>query len=360
MKFKKPVVVIFGAGATKGGMEGEGKSFPLPPTDIDFFHVSNQLRVWEKGTVYFARNVLRSVRNLYDKTSGVGLEYYYRDIETRQEIVTFAPPRHNPKNWSIPIADLKELIRRVFIHTTCLLDDNMRYCLIKSKIHSEILDRLEKGDAIVTFNYDLLIEQSFSSNFNWHPSDGYGIKIEIGTEASNIWKDREKKESKCLLLKLHGSINWAKKKDKITLKDRPYRVKGRERANVAICPPSWRKPVDEEPYKLLWKQARNHLERAKTLIILGYSLPETDFLAQSFLKEIVETKRKPDKYEKVCRLEQLRLVDLDSEVRKKFIQLLNPAMDYKTHIFEYSSLKQFYESLSKPEAMPKPTPLAKK
>ena len=76
---KHPIVAIFGAGATRGGLVDH--SNPVPPLDSDFFDIAGQIH--EKGTGKLAEKVLHSVWELYGKTHAVGLEYYYRDIDTR-------------------------------------------------------------------------------------------------------------------------------------------------------------------------------------------------------------------------------------------------------------------------------------
>ena len=73
-----PTVLLFGAGASRGGLRGN--RLP-PPVDRDFFYVANQLT--GHGTPTLAKRVLRSVWELYNRVEGVGLEEYFREIETR-------------------------------------------------------------------------------------------------------------------------------------------------------------------------------------------------------------------------------------------------------------------------------------
>lgn len=115
MRLSHPVVVLFGAGATRGSLESS--ALPPPPVDTDFFEIAGQIKV--RGTLRLARRVLRDVRTLYNRFSGIGLENYYRDIETRERISTFAKTANKPKDWKKRRRDLEELIRRVVIHTTC-------------------------------------------------------------------------------------------------------------------------------------------------------------------------------------------------------------------------------------------------
>lgn len=213
---------------------------------------------------------------LYGRTAGIGLEEYYRDVETRALIQTFAKSANQPKNWSERQADFEELIRRVYIQTSCDLSvtPSKPY---KSKITSSILNVLQSGDTIAMFNYDLLIEESFKTNELWSPRDGYGM---AATNVTGDWcrkwleaRGGAKNLSKIRLFKLHGSLNWTLQPNQmIRLKERPYYVRTRNRQplfeEIAILPPGWNKRINRNPYKDIWRQARLKLEHCKTLVIL--------------------------------------------------------------------------------------------
>lgn len=340
MKFSRPVVMIFGAGATRGGLEG--KEGPPPPVDTDFFAIANQLR--GHGTPGFVRRVLKTVWDLYGRINGVSLERYYRDIETRAMIGKFAKTANQPKNWNKRRQDLEELIRRVYIHTTCNTNKQPTEPR-KSETHQKILGCLKKGDTIITFNYDLLIEESFETGRIWTPVDGYGADVQGKThDWCRIWlKNRENKkpsESKIRLLKLHGSLNWVLYRNRaIRLKPRPYAVGSGRIEKISVLPPGWNKRVDRNPYKLFWREARLRLEKCKTLIILGYSLPETDLLAQALFAEVVRTRVARKIY-----LKQLHIAEPNDSVKERFITLFTPALHFGGSLFKYRDLREFSDS----------------
>jgi hypothetical protein len=106
----------------------------------------------------------------------------------------------------------------------------------------------------MTFNYDLLIEESFSSAENWNPIDGYGIKTSGQTKGwTKRWLASKKYQkgmaSDLLLLKLHGSLNWESSPGGIKLKPRPYLVSTRNNKTryekVSILAPGWNKRIDK-------------------------------------------------------------------------------------------------------------------
>src|ERR1700734_285101 len=94
MKLLHPVVVLLGAGATRGAFQ---KNSVPPPLDADFFEIAGQIN--GHGTLRLARSVLSDVRSLYGRFSGVGLENYYRDIETRARIGGITRSANRPKEW---------------------------------------------------------------------------------------------------------------------------------------------------------------------------------------------------------------------------------------------------------------------
>lgn len=342
MKLAHPIAVIFGAGATRGALEKV--SDPPPPLDNDFFDIAGQLR--GHGTPALARRVLKSVWELYRKVSGISLEQYYRDVETRATIGQFAKTANQPKDWTRRRHALEELIRRVYIHTTCDMSGG-KVEPRKSDLHKTILGNLGNGDTIITFNYDLVIEESFDLKPSWNPIEGYGDRAQGRTfDWCRNWLTDHKiqdsrKSTKLIILKLHGSLNWTLYRNKkIRLKPHPFVVRTRTGRpsveKVSVLPPGWNKRIDRNPYKLFWRQARLRLEKCKTLVIIGYSLPETDLLAQALFAEVVRTREARKVY-----LKQLHVADPDQVVKDRFIKLFRPALYAHGMVFKYQNLDEF-------------------
>lgn len=340
MKLLHPVALLLGAGATRGALRFK---HPPPPVDSDFFEIAGQIK--GHGTPRLARTVLTDVWKLYGKVSGIGLETYYRDIETREKIGSFAKTANKPKDWPKRKVALEELIRRVIIHTTCKSRDG-HLDPVKSKVHGRILAKLEKGDSVLTFNYDMVIEESFRSAGIWTPVGGYGERFHgIRGGWCRKWLEARNspitQRSKIRLLKLHGSINWRLYKSReVRLKDRPFVVRSRgksaSRETVSILPPGWNKRIDTNPYKPLWKEARLKLERCKTIVIAGYSLPEADVLAKALFNEVIRTRAARRQF-----LKQLHLADPNDSVKQKFAELFVPALNAQSKIFRYSGIEEF-------------------
>jgi hypothetical protein len=342
MKLHHPAVFLFGAGATRGGLEDN--KIP-PPVDTDFFDIAGQVR--GHGTPNFAKSVLRDVWALYRRISGVSLEAYYRDIETREKIDTFAKSRHRPKDWQRRRRTLEELIRRIIIHTTCDTTAAPHAPRV-SKHHKTILKELQEGDTLLTFNYDTVIEEAFDSADKWSPVDGYGPEV-FGRRLdwARKWLRNRRasstQESRILLIKLHGSLSWELyRTKKVRMKPRPYVVRPGKRETISILPPGWDKEIARNPYKQLWQQARSRLESCKSLIVIGYSLPETDLLARALFAEVVRRREVGGKH-----LKQLHIADPSATTVQRLLDLFNPALGAQGHVFRYSGgIREFADKLT--------------
>jgi hypothetical protein len=344
MNLARPAVFIFGAGATKGGLSNHSVS---PPVDTDFFDIANQLD--GHGTPTLAKYVLKNVWELYGRTSGIALEAYYRDIETREKIGLFAKTRNKPKDWQRRRKDLEELIRRVVVHTTCDTAHSPHTPRV-SQSHQTLLKQLRKEDAILTFNYDTVIEESFENADIWSPVDGYGPnvyghRLAWGKKWLSSRGARPDQPSKVELLKLHGSLNWVlDSNSQVRLKPHPYTVRTRDGHpifdKVSILPPGWNKRIDRNPYKQFWRIARRKLEQCQSLIIIGYSLPETDLLARALFAEVVRARKAQNHA-----LKQLHLADPNAVITQRFIDLFTPTLGATGHVFKYSCIDQLAQRL---------------
>lgn len=344
MNLARPTVFIFGAGATRGGLASQTTP---PPVDADFFEIAREIR--GHGTERLTRTVLSDVWKLYGRTNGIGLESYFRDIESRARIYKFTTTANKPKDWQRRQDNLEELIRRVIIHTTCDASTG-HFKPLSSKLHTKILNTVERHDTVVTFNYDLVIEESFEDVGIWCPIDGYAQDVHgITNEWCRKWIETRggsrKSRGRIDVLKLHGSINWSLyNNSQIKLKDRPFVVRTRNSKvvfeDVSILPPGLNKRIDKNPYNSLWSNARLDIEQCDSLAIIGYSLPDTDVLALALFSEIVRLRATRKHF-----IKQLHLVDPIDKVKNRLIDLFTPALNDKSRIFKYNGIREFANNL---------------
>lgn len=175
----------------------------------------------------------------------------------------------------------------------------------------------EKLPAIITFNYDLVLERSFhqlliGTYFNWHnnrfpqekirfnynfsdvPIIDYEISYVNFSTPSLVGKpgsiikpaaiNNETSSIEIDLLKIHGSLNFPRKKD-----NRKDSVSFAHEITTPlnspfILPPVFNKMTSGNSTTSMWQAAMKKLGNAKNIVIVGYSLPKTDIYMQYFLK----------------------------------------------------------------------------
>jgi hypothetical protein len=159
--------------------------------------------------------------------------------------------------------------------------------------HAALAQGLCRGDAVISFNYDLLMDTAlFHSCPLWSPSSGYGFQA---APADDSLKHR----SEVHLLKPHGSFNWLACRTcgnvyilpptgpVVPVSHRSYRPLPGEpaghRLERLIVPPSLKKDVHGSIMQQVWQKAGQALMEAHRIVIIGYSLPAADFLVKRLL-----------------------------------------------------------------------------
>jgi len=166
---------------------------------------------------------------------------------------------------------------------------------------------LSESDVIITFNYDILLDYALASEI----SMGYCLKKGEATNPDYI-----------KLLKLHGSANWAScpqcnRIKEITNFSQLYRnyfystdQASEENENMEfplkivtdfiskmkcdhcpdkpmlkplIIPPTWSKIVKDSALANVWLNAVKEIESAFQIVVIGYSMPQTDTFFQYLL-----------------------------------------------------------------------------
>jgi hypothetical protein len=163
----------------------------------------------------------------------------------------------------------------------------------------------DRRDTIVTFNYDLLLEESCR---NLGIPVNYGFQVSKDKSARNFVASTN--DVKVQILKLHGSMNWVNFAEHLSSPQEKARrrqpfVPGQEEdgertedwpgprvfgdyselrkhdLNPLLLPPTWRKDSGTDQYSRMdfssvWDAAVAALRTATNVIILGYSVPNTD------------------------------------------------------------------------------------
>jgi hypothetical protein len=134
------------------------------------------------------------------------------------------------------------------------------------------------------------------------------------------------------LLKPHGSLHWAlvnQAEERLRLESDAY---AQRPAKGNIIPPTWDKAIlGEWPWKPIWKEASAMLQRTRCLIVIGYSVPQTDLTSQALIRSSLSGG-------------QLRLVVVanpDPAARARVVDLARGAITPSTHILELDTLRDF-------------------
>ena len=155
-----------------------------------------------------------------------------------------------------------------------------------------ILDRFDSV-AVVTTNYDILIEQGLRHRpMKRPPSPGcfYGglprpQLLKGAAQPFSAWSpDREIEMTGAIpVYKLHGSLSWSLSGEKITAYQ-DLRSAFRNRGDAAIIPPI---PDKEIPVWLrpIWEGAHTALSESDVWVICGYSVPAYDVSVRNLLED---------------------------------------------------------------------------
>jgi len=158
-------------------------------------------------------------------------------------------------------------------------------------------DRPWERCSIITLNYDLCLDYAL----NWHSVE---VEYCLG---------RQPAPGAFRLMKLHGSLNWARcpkcgevfpwrlpdylrlfpcgpeagrpRYLEVASKMRSYTHRCGEHVepDPFIVPPTWNKTMHRSQLENVWQAAANELAQAEEVIVIGYSLPETDYFFRYLL-----------------------------------------------------------------------------
>ena len=329
----KKAVVILGAGASRGAVCFRDKLLP-PPLDTDFFSLLERVQHQEPDL----RQLLEFVKREFGEASFPRMEELFTQIEALSEFHENLNIRPGPiiRRYSGQldtfVGNIAQYFQHVFIdpesgtHVTC-------------DYHDRLAELLHAEDAVVTFNYDCMMDDALcrKAGRRWNPAKSYGFEVE--ETAATAWRPKKLKgkppRTPIALLKLHGSLNWDRsagtEPSQLALRDDPYT--NNERAAAEVIPPVWDKTIkDDEVFKQIWKEARRTLPTGPVLIVIGYSVPSTDLLSQALIRVAASDRAENHK------LSHVIVVNPDVDARRRLIRLVQGGMNAGTSVIEMNSL----------------------
>ncbi len=332
---RKKAVVILGAGASRGAQCLQDSLLP-PPLDTDFFSLLERVQHRDRAL----KQLLEFVKSEFGEASFPRMEELFTQIEALSEFhenLNITPgPRVTRYRRQLDtfVGNIARFFQHVFIdaasgaHRTC---DH----------HDRLAELLHAEDAIVTFNYDCLMDDALrrKAGRGWNPERSYGFEIQDAAVAG--WRPETPRgrpaRTPIALLKLHGSLNWDRsggsESRQLVLRDDPYTHS--RRAAAEVVPPVWDKTIKEdEVLKHIWKEARRTLPTGPVLLTIGYSVPPTDLLSQALIRIAASERAENQK------LSHVIVVNPDVDARRRLISLVQGGMNAGTSIIEMNTLSE--------------------
>lgn len=314
---KMPITLLLGAGASRSVSYAHEGGHPSP-LDKDFFDLLKRLnpRQRDAAAVDFVLSELESLPDHYRRS----MERSFYTLQMRaylQRKLTVGDSDESAEQRIISTFArcVQALLREAHGKKTC-------------RLHAKVLSHLHSADTIVSFNYDLIVERAFSSLVS-------ASTLGFGDWVYGFANPRRHSHFP-LLLKLHGSSNWRLRPGEskfvvltktwgdfsITSGYVGHRGHG---TTFPIFLPFWDKRIERKPWLALWQTALARLKGSGSLIVWGYSLPETDVKAQ----QLFELAFRGRKF-------RLCIVDPSSATRERWREMFPNAM-----YWEYQSIQDF-------------------
>jgi hypothetical protein len=171
---------------------------------------------------------------------------------------------------------------------------------------SHLANSLNREDSVITFNWDLLLDYELSPRGGkWHYRTFFETVLRDFSFNGDPNFGPDLRHG--MLLKLHGSLNWYRCTNKgcrrfsdvVFYEDVSWALDRLMGIGPSICEtcgsemnplliaPLLKKPIkDESLFRSIWGVARRKLESATAVVVIGYSLPPTDFYSAWLLRSI--------------------------------------------------------------------------
>jgi len=307
-------VFLVGAGASRGTL-GENA-----PVSEEFGQYLNKIEpCWNQKYPYLACAISFLEQRIKDTSKGKwALDKVWGAIDTRVKLqfiwglnlpgTPFLPPNEkkiyktNLDPWGFAGFELRCVLARVYGND---LNIQIQKAVEGSCTLKMELVKLEPGDCVISFNYDLLVEKILE-------------KLEKKINIAHPYLGPGNASYSILLSKPHGSLNWVywSPENEISIQilnepmreddiDFSFEQKATRQPGIAapvpfkseiISPELQVRKVPSFFYLLIaqWRWAIECLSKAEKLVILGYGFPREDIYLRYLFAEAA-AKRKPDK-----------------------------------------------------------------
>ncbi|HEX7802596.1 MAG TPA: hypothetical protein VF471_07570 [Pseudoxanthomonas sp.] len=299
-------VVILGAGASKGAVL-TGKL--NPPLDAEFLGAARNFFKKKRESAWRTHHKVWNELNRYLKKAGLEfddiqnwrLEQLSTFLEARSELTGLQMNKGHPVEYKNALVALKGVVASVLIQS-----GGFGVC----KLHSRLIER-SSPHAIVSFNYDLIADQTLASlgRLKWDAQTYCGdrvMRVRRNVHRMPVLFEvpRYRGVNSVPLLKLHGSINWERLPKSgsgahrligvVPMFDLEDSLEAQFYTKEPfIIPPIAAKTEIPEALSVIWREAMRRLHSATEWIIWGYSFPMTDTISQVLFRSALVGHVKP-------------------------------------------------------------------
>lgn len=326
-------VFLLGAGFSKAA------NFPLANELVSF--IQNHLNTsMDTRDINFKKEFSDFLKEISPPLKGnVELFFTYIDLALLNNSVGIFTRFASPQDLRLFRMNLSGAIVRAF--------DNASFELAKrcsnKELYWKFCEQLQDGDSVLTFNYDLVVEQALWLQRKWTYLDGYGFGKNINdfqAQFGGTYPSDLPTKSLISVYKLHGSMGWIydDSSEQIFLKGMsnyfdgrllycekslPIIVGAQRDEGTTLIEPSYIKQFNRKPLFDIWEKAFKALQQCSELTIIGYSIPEADSAAQAFLAAGVRSSQ----------ITSITVVDRSPMVFDKFEILFKRKVDRKKMTF---------------------------
>ncbi len=212
---------------------------------------------------------------------------------------------NRPLSSSYPLSVLIEL-REALVYGICrVLKQSLRSGELR--LMTKFISNLAPGEAIISLNYDLIVDNSLPHKFK---TADYVFPIRYIRKSHILYDNRQdvgnRQDMYVKLYKLHGSLNWlycpACRAVDLTRggKGAVYIFQNKEIANCPVCQvrydpmiitPTYLKNYDNHYIGRVWVAAEESLQQADEIVFIGYSLPDADIVLRTMFARSVYRNR---------------------------------------------------------------------
>lgn len=334
--------VVLGAGATVGTTLRRSKDRPRPPLDTDFFTQIQRLKN-PKHKPYIDA-LLKFCYTEFGPGWTLGMEQFYN-------YVWYARKFRSPESlmFTIPEArsplDLESLFKQVLLATfeESLYGFHSQNIFNETcELHDLLAVQMEPNDAVLSFNYDCVMDCSLRQHCPyWRVEQSYAFSP-VQNAGLDIWRGSNLEATGTVRLhKLHGSVNWNQEGKKIALKVRPY-TRQRGQSRYFIVPPVISKDavLNDGILSSIWTSASNSLATSESVVVIGYSIPTADALANALFASRASIAR-PEQQ----KLKNLVIANPDREIRHRVIRTFRQSIGEATRVLVFNTMEEMSECI---------------